>query len=143
MEDIDQLEELSQVIIDSALCQLGGSAPNPVLSTIRYFRQEYIAHVQDKRCPAGTCKELVAHAIDETCNGCHVCLPACPTEAIVGKPKELHQIIQSKCIQCGACYQLCKYDAIRRVRRDEGEPVQRRAKQKWQPPARKQPAAAV
>lgn len=133
MDDITRLEDLSQVIIDSSLCQLGGSAPNPVLSTIRYFRQEYDAHVNDKRCPAGVCKDLVAHAINEECGGCHICVKACPTEAIVGKPKELHYIIQEKCIQCSACFQVCPENAIKRVRSDEGGLVQEQAKLRWQP----------
>ena len=142
VEDIEILEDLSQVIIDSSLCQLGGSAPNPVLSTIRYFRQEYMAHVIDKRCPAGVCKELVTHAINEKCTGCYACLKSCPTDAITGAPKELHVINQDLCIQCGACYQICRYDAILRVKRGEGEPIQRHAHEVWQPPKRaKQPAA--
>ena len=131
MEDIALLEELSQVIIDTSLCQLGGSAPNPVLSTIRYFRQEYLAHIVEKRCPAGVCKALVSHAINEKCTGCHVCFKPCPTNAIVGESKKLHYIIQDKCIQCGACYQVCKYDAINRVKRGSGEPIQTRAKENW------------
>ncbi len=132
-EDIEYLEQLSQVIIDTSLCQLGGSAPNPVLSTLRYFRHEYMAHVVDKRCPAGVCKELVSHAINETCNGCHACKKACPTEAIVGEPKKLHVIIQDKCIQCGACYQICRYDSIKRVKRGEGDRIQEIAKEHWNP----------
>jgi Na+-translocating ferredoxin:NAD+ oxidoreductase RNF subunit RnfB len=143
MEDIDYLAQLSQVIIDTSLCQLGGSAPNPVLSTIRYFRQEYLAHVVDKRCPAGVCKELVSHAIIETCNGCHACVKPCPTDAIVGKPKTLHHIIQDKCIQCGACYQICRYNAIKRLKRGEGEAVQVRAREVWVMPARNQFVAAT
>jgi NADH-quinone oxidoreductase subunit F len=143
MEDIDTLEEISQVMIDTSLCQLGGSAPNPVLSTIRYFRQEYIAHIVEKRCPAGVCKALVSHAIDETCTGCHICYSACPTNAIYGETKTLHVIDQEKCIQCGACYQLCKFDSVKRVKRGEGDRIQRIAKEKWQPLAKKQPAAAA
>jgi NADH-quinone oxidoreductase subunit F len=133
MKDIDTLEEISQVIIDTSLCQLGGSAPNPVLSTLRYFRQEYIAHIRDKRCPAGVCKELVSHAIDETCTGCHVCVAPCPTQAITGQTKGLHVIDQTKCIQCGACYQVCRFDSIKRVKRGDGDRVQIQAREKWQP----------
>lgn len=133
MSDIEELENLSQVIIDTSLCQLGGSAPNPVLSTIRYFRQEYIAHIQEKRCPAGLCKALVSHAITERCTGCHACLKSCPTGAIIGTPKQLYSIIQDKCIQCGACYQICQYDAIRRVKRGDGEALQRQARERWTP----------
>jgi len=141
MEDIALLEELGQVLIDTSLCQLGGSAPNPILSTIRYFRQEYIAHIVDKRCPAGVCKALVSHAISEKCTGCHACSKPCPTNAIAGVSKMLHYIIQDKCIQCGACYQICKYNAIVRVKRGEGEAVQKRAAQVWQPKAKRDPVA--
>ncbi len=140
--DLPLLEELSQVIIDTSLCQLGGSAPNPVLSTIRYFRQEYMAHIREKRCPAGVCKPLVSHAIDESCIGCHACLKPCPTSAIVGNVKELHYIIQDKCIQCGACYQICKYDSIKRIKRGEGDALQARARGLWKPRTQTQAAAA-
>ena len=142
-EDLGLLEELGQVLIDTSLCQLGGSAPNPILSTIRYFRQEYMAHIVDKRCPAGVCKELVSHAITEKCTGCVACLKPCPTNAIVGKPKELHTIIQDKCIQCGACYQICKHDAIVRVKRGEGDAVQKRAVQTWHPATKGEPATVA
>ena len=143
IEDFDALENLSQVIIDTSLCQLGGSAPNPVLSTLRYFRQEYLAHIQEQRCPAGVCKELVAHAIDQSCTGCHACVKPCPTDAIIGKPKELHYINQETCIQCGACYQVCKYDSIKRVRRNEGTTIQMIARQQWQPVKSKQSAVTA
>jgi len=141
--DLPLLEELAQVIIDTSLCQLGGSAPNPVLSTIRYFRQEYMAHIKEKRCPAGVCKPLVSHAIDESCIGCHACFKPCPTGAIVGNVRELHYIIQDKCIQCGACYQICKYDSIRRVKRGDGDTLQLRAKGLWHPKAKTAAAVAV
>jgi len=137
MSDIDELERLSQVIIDTSLCQLGGSAPKPVLSTIRYFRQEYLAHIRDKRCPAGVCKPLVSHAIDETCNGCHVCVKACPTDAIVGNLKEYHYIIQDKCEQCGGCYQVCKFNSIKRVKRGTGDALQERARALFKAPVPK------
>ncbi len=143
MEDLDTLEEISQVMIDTCLCQLGGSAPNPVLSTIRYFRQEYLAHIVEKRCPAGVCKELVSHAIDETCTGCHVCFSVCPTNAIIGQTKTLHVIDQDACIQCGACYQLCRFDSIKRVKRGEGDAIQYVAKEKWHPPVKKKAAAVA
>ncbi|MFZ1682833.1 MAG: NADH-ubiquinone oxidoreductase-F iron-sulfur binding region domain-containing protein [Candidatus Zixiibacteriota bacterium] len=142
LEDIGYLEQLSQVITDTSLCQLGGSAPNPVLSTIRYFRQEYLAHVLDHRCPAGVCKALVSHAIDESCTGCHACYKSCPTQAIVGEAKKLHYIVQDKCIQCGACYQICKYASIKRVKRGEGEAVQTRAKERWLAPSKPEPVVA-
>jgi NADH-quinone oxidoreductase subunit F len=140
MEDLTLLEELGQVLVDTSLCQLGGSAPNPILSTVKYFRQEYMAHILDKRCPAGVCKELVSHAITEKCTGCVACLKPCPTNAIVGAPKGLHTIIQDKCIQCGACYQICKYDAIVRVKRGEGDAVQKKAVQSWQPSVKREAA---
>jgi len=143
MKDLDLLEELSQVMLDTCLCQLGGSAPNPVLSTLLYFKQEYLAHIRDKRCPAGVCKELVSHAIDETCTGCHLCLKPCPTDAITGKLRELHVIDQAKCIQCGACYQICKFNSIVRVKRGEGERIQQRAKETWAPPIKKSAAKAA
>ena len=141
IEDIGYLEQLSQVIADTSLCQLGASAPNPVLSTIRYFRQEYLAHVVDKRCPAGVCKALVSHAINETCNGCHACYKPCPTQAIFGDAKKLHYIDQDKCIQCGACYQICRYNSIKRVKRGDGDQLQARAKERWLAPSRPEPAA--
>jgi NADH:ubiquinone oxidoreductase subunit F (NADH-binding)/(2Fe-2S) ferredoxin/NAD-dependent dihydropyrimidine dehydrogenase PreA subunit len=141
LADIDYLEQLSQVISDTSLCQLGASAPNPVLSTIRYFRQEYLAHVVDKRCPAGVCKALVSHAIDDTCTGCHACYKPCPTQAIIGDAKKLHYIDQAKCIQCGACFQICRYNSIKRVKRGEGDQLQLRAKERWLAPSRPEPSA--
>jgi len=143
LQDMSTLEDLSQVIIDTSLCQLGGSAPNPVLSTLTYFRQEYLAHIEDKRCPAGVCKDLASHAIDVKCNGCHACYKPCPTNAIIGKAKELHFIDQVKCIQCGACYQICRYDAIKRVKRGEGEKLQKEAREKWRPAVKSEAAGAV
>jgi Na+-translocating ferredoxin:NAD+ oxidoreductase RNF subunit RnfB len=80
---------------------------------------------------------LVSHAINNTCNGCHACLKSCPTNAIVGEPKRLHYIIQDKCIQCGACYQICRYNSIKRVKRGEGDKLQERARELWQPPLKK------
>lgn len=111
--DIELLEELSVVIKDFSLCALGGSAPNPVLSTIRYFRDEYEAHIHDKQCPAGVCNALIQYTIDvENCNGCTACVKQCPNEAISGEKKEVHTIDQEKCIKCGACYDACKFDAV-------------------------------
>jgi NADH-quinone oxidoreductase subunit F len=143
MEDLQLLEELSQVMMDTSLCQLGGSAPNPILSTLRYFRQEYMAHIKDKRCPAGVCKELVSHAIYESCIGCGLCIKSCASGAIVGSLRQLYSINQDKCIQCGACYQICKYDSIKRVKRGEGDIVQKQAKERWQPRTKSQTAATV
>lgn len=143
LEDLDLLEELSQVIIDTSLCQLGGSAPNPVLSTMRYFRDEYIAHISDHRCPAGVCSALVSHAISDSCDGCHLCAASCPTNAIAGEPKQLHSIRQVECIQCGACYQVCNNNAVKRVKRGDGDAIQSVAFESWKPKERKQRTAVT
>lgn len=113
MEDLDTLEELGKVIKEGSLCGLGKSAPNPVLSTLKYFRDEYIAHIKDKKCPAGVCKALKTYTIDEEkCKGCTKCARNCPVGAIEGKVKEAHKIDQSKCIKCGACAANCPFKAI-------------------------------
>ncbi|MBC5581768.1 NADH-quinone oxidoreductase subunit NuoF [Anaerofilum sp. BX8] len=113
MEDLDKIEELAQFIKENALCGLGQTAPNPVLSTLRYFRDEYIAHIKDKRCPAGVCKKLLQFRIDPVkCKGCTLCARTCPAGAINGSVKNPHVIDQSKCIKCGACMEKCKFGAI-------------------------------
>jgi len=111
--DIEQLEDLAGAVKDASLCALGGTAPNPVLSTIRYFRDEYQSHIQDKRCPAGVCKALITFSIEpEKCKGCRLCAKNCPQEAITGQAKEPHTIDQDKCIKCGVCADVCKFDAV-------------------------------
>jgi NADH:ubiquinone oxidoreductase subunit F (NADH-binding)/(2Fe-2S) ferredoxin/ferredoxin len=111
--DIELLEELSWIVAKGSLCALGQTAPNPVLSTIRYFRDEYEAHIKEKRCPAGVCKALITYSIDEeNCTGCGACKTVCPVDAITGKKKELHTIDPDKCIRCGACMAACKFDAV-------------------------------
>ena len=111
--DIELLEELGDAIKDTSLCALGGSAPNPVLSTIKYFRDEYKEHISGKRCPAGVCKELITFTIDEEkCNGCRLCAKNCPQGIISGEKKEPHFIDQEKCIKCGLCRDNCKFEAV-------------------------------
>ena len=113
IEDIALLEELATSIKTSSLCGLGQSAPNPVLTTLKYFREEYEAHILEKRCPAGQCKALITYSIDpDTCEGCMVCLRACPTEAITGARRELHVIDPNLCTRCDTCRQICKFDAV-------------------------------
>ena len=113
LEDIDKLEELCYYIKENALCGLGQTAPNPVLSTLRYFREEYIAHVVEKRCPAGVCKSLLSYTINpDKCRGCTLCARVCPNGAIVGAVRTPHAIDSSKCVKCGACIEKCKFGAI-------------------------------
>ena len=112
LEDIDSLEILAETISSNALCALGQTAPNPVLSTLKYFRDEYIAHVDERRCPAGACKAMTRYLINEACKGCGLCIKACPTDAITGERKEVHVIDQIKCVKCGACVLKCPFKAI-------------------------------
>lgn len=112
-DDLPLLERLANGVAASSLCGLGQTAPNPVKSTLRYFREEYLSHIRDKYCPAGVCKALISYRIDpDTCTGCGVCLQNCPVEAIVGEKKQAHAIDQDKCIKCGACRDGCKFDAV-------------------------------
>jgi len=111
--DLELLEQLARIVKDASMCGLGQTASNPVLSTLRYFREEYEAHIKDKKCPARVCKELIQYFIDEEkCTGCMACIKPCPQEAITGELKKLHTLDQSKCIKCGACYEACRFDAI-------------------------------
>ena len=112
--DLEFLENAARAIKDSALCGLGQTAPNPVLTTLRYFKDEYLAHIREKRCPAGECKALITYeVITDNCTGCGACRRACPSEAINGEKKEPHVILQDKCIKCGMCLTSCKFEAIK------------------------------
>jgi len=111
--DINKLEDLAYLIRDNSLCGLGQTAPNPVLTTLRYFRDEYEAHIKDKKCPAKACKQLLYYdIIADKCTGCTVCAKICPSKAITGERKQFHVIHQELCIKCGSCYEKCKFEAI-------------------------------
>jgi len=110
--DLEKMEKLSEMVIIGSLCGLGKSGPNPLLSTIKYFRDEYMAHIRDKRCPAGVCRALITYKITDACTGCMACIAPCPTHAITGKKNERHVLDQKLCTKCGACFAVCRYDAI-------------------------------
>ncbi|HOC39242.1 MAG TPA: NADH-ubiquinone oxidoreductase-F iron-sulfur binding region domain-containing protein, partial [Thermodesulfobacteriota bacterium] len=121
--DIQRLEHLAEVTSTASLCALGKSAPNPVLSTLRYFRDEYEAHIKEKRCPALSCKELIAYHIDpEKCQACMICLRKCSAGAIVGGKNQIHVVDQDKCTKCGTCFEVCppRFGAVQKI---SGEPV--------------------
>lgn len=113
MEDLEVLEELAWAVKDASMCGLGQTAANPVLSAIRYFKDEFISHIKDKKCPAKVCKPLIKYSvIPERCTGCMACLKVCPVNAISGKRKEVHIIDQEKCTKCGSCLQICRFEAV-------------------------------
>ena len=112
-DDIEKLIELAEYVKDSSLCALGGTAPNPVLSTLKHFRDEYVAHIEEQKCPGGICKALIQYGIDaEACKGCTKCAKDCPAEAITGDRKQPHTLDRDKCIKCGACFESCSFDAV-------------------------------
>jgi Na+-translocating ferredoxin:NAD+ oxidoreductase RNF subunit RnfB len=112
MDDLERLERLAKSVKSGSLCGLGKTAPNPVLSTLRYFKDEYIAHIQNKECPAGQCEALTKYFITDGCIGCTKCARECPVDAISGEVRERHEIEQETCIKCGACKEACPVDAI-------------------------------
>ena len=112
MKDIDLLKRIANTVKKTSLCGLGQTSPNPVLSTLSTFEDEYIAHIKDKKCPAGVCEKLLSYEINDNCIGCTICAKKCPEDCITGIKKEQHTIYQKKCIKCGACYDVCKFNAI-------------------------------
>ena len=123
--DIEKLEEIAGTVQVAALCALGQTAPNPVLSTLKYFRDEYIAHIKEKRCPAGVCKSLISYNIQvDKCKGCGICLRNCPVNAISGEKQKPHTINQAKCTKCGTCLEVCpeRFGAV--IKLSGGKPVE-------------------
>jgi len=116
MEDIDKLEQLAQIVRDSSLCGLGQTAPNPVLSTLKYYRHEYEAHVKDNMCLSKKCKAFISYVIaPDKCTGCTACARVCPSSAIYGEVRKVHEIDQDACIRCGSCIEVCRFGAISKV----------------------------
>jgi len=111
--DIELLERIGHTVKAASLCGLGQTAPNPLLTTLRYFREEYVAHIREKRCPAGVCKDLITYSIlPDKCTGCLACISACPNHCITGEKKKPHVLDPTECVKCGACFEVCKYDAV-------------------------------
>ena len=110
-EDVEKLEELAHSVKNGSLCGLGKTAPNPVLTTLKYFKEEYLAHSQ-KKCPAKKCKALIKYSVNDKCIGCTLCAQACPSEALIAKPFEKHEVAQEKCIKCDSCRAICPSEAI-------------------------------
>ncbi len=112
MEDLETMEKLSRMVEIGSLCGLGQSGPNPLMSTLKFFRDEYVTHIKDKKCPAGVCKSLITYEITQECTGCLACIAACAVHAITGEKGKVHVLDKEKCDRCGACYAICKYNAI-------------------------------
>jgi ferredoxin len=116
LEDLDKLERLGKLIQKTSLCGLGQTAPNPVLSALDNFREEFETHITEKRCPAHKCAQLIRYEIDtDKCTGCTLCARRCPVSCISGAPKQVHVIDQSRCIKCGECFNVCKFDAVLKI----------------------------
>jgi NADH:ubiquinone oxidoreductase, NADH-binding (51 kD) subunit len=115
MSDLEELERLAHVVSNTSLCGLGQTAPNPVITTLKYYRDEYISHIVDKKCPAKSCKALITYVISDKCIGCSICKKNCPVDAIDGELKAKHSIDLKKCIKCGSCYEVCPVKPVKAV----------------------------